>query len=226
MKQIDELPDDVRLEIFDFYMNSYESASSHILSDEFKKSIDAWQTRVQVCRRWRTLVLGSPRRLNLRLVCTPDTPARDTLDIWPALPLMVKGNMASTSGTDNIIAALGQSNRVHQVLLWNLVGWQLEQVLAAMQVPFPELTVFWLFSDPHETLVIPDSFLGGSAPRLRIFTLSDILFPALPKLLLSADHLVELHLIRIPHSGYISPEAMVALLSALSSLEYLYLEFQ
>ena len=43
------------------------------------------------------------------------------------------------SGTDNIIAALGHSNRVCQVILWNLADWQLEEVLAAMQVPFPEL---------------------------------------------------------------------------------------
>jgi len=69
--------------------------------------------------------------------------------------------------------------------------------------------------------------LGGSAPRLQFFALSGIPFSGLPKLLLSATtHLVTLWLENIPHSGYISPEAMVALLSVLSSLELLHLGFQ
>ena len=97
-----------------------------------------------------------------------------------------------------------------------------------MQVPFPELTDLELsISSCSETLpVIPDSFLDGSAPRLRYFCLENITFPGFSKLLLSATHLVDLWLHNIPHSGYISPEAMVALLCALSSLRTLTLEFQ
>jgi hypothetical protein len=87
---------------------------------------------------------------------------------------------------DNIIAALGQSNRVREVFLWDLAGWQLEKVSAAMRVPFPELIDLQLGSNGETVLVIPDSFLHGSAPRLRIFELSGIPFPGLPKLLLSA----------------------------------------
>jgi hypothetical protein len=194
-------------------------------SDEGKTGIEAWQSLVHVCRRWRNLVFGSPRRLNLQLYCTPETPAKDTLGVWPALPLIVAGVVALSSGTDNVIAALGQSNRVCKVFL-DLSGWQLEKVLAAMQVPLPELTAMQLFSDGETLPVIPDSFLGGSAPHLRLFTLHSIPFPGLPKLLLSADHLVYLSLSDIPHSGYISPEAMVAVISVLSSLESFSLEFQ
>ena len=190
--------------------------------------IETWQSLVHVCRRWRGLVLELPRRLNLRLLCTPGTPARDALDIWPALPLIVVGSsMAFSSGTDNVIAALGQSNRVSQVDL-HPSNWQLEEVLAAMQVPLPELTDLLLWSD-DETLpviCIPDSFLNGSAPRLRLLLLFGIPFPGLPKLLLSTTHLVQLRLADIPHSGYISPEAILALLSVLSSLEIFYLGFR
>jgi hypothetical protein len=66
---------------------------------------------------------------------------------------------------DNIIAALGQSNRIRKIYL-NLVDHQLEEVLAAMQVPFPELTVLdlELWSDGETPPVNPDLFLGGSAP--------------------------------------------------------------
>jgi hypothetical protein len=72
------------------------------------------------------------------------------------------------SGTDNVIAALGQSNRVCQVGLWGLAGRQLEEVFAAMQVPFPELTDLRLFPDDETPPVVPGSFLGRSAPRLQI----------------------------------------------------------
>jgi hypothetical protein len=38
---------------------------------------------------------------------------------------------------DNVIKALGQSNRVCQVDLSGFSGWQLEKVFAAMQASFP-----------------------------------------------------------------------------------------
>jgi hypothetical protein len=97
--------------------------------------------------------------------------------------------------------------------------------LAAMQVPFPELTDLWLSSRDKTLPVIPESFLGGSAPRLQYFELDGVPFPGLSNLLLSSDHLVCLFLTNMPPSGYISPEAMAALLSILSSLRTLALEF-
>ena len=214
------LPDDVLLEIFDFYVH-------HTLYPwlSMKANVEGWQSLVHVCRRWRNLVLGSPCRLNLRLFCTPKTLA---LDVWPALPLIIAGggdNMAVSSGTDNIIAALGQSNRVCEVHLKDLAVGQMEKVLGLMQVPFPELTEMRL-SSGDDCCVIPDSFLGGSAPRLRTLDLDGNPFPGLPTLLLSALHLVELGLFNIPHSGYFSPETMVTLISALSSLETLLLGFK
>ena len=218
MNRIDVLPDDVLLEIIEFYVNTR-------LRYEGKWETDSWQTLVHVCRRWRHLIFGSPRHLNLQLHCTHETPTRDKLDVWPALPLIIEGGMIS-SGMDNIIAALGRSNRVRSVFLFSIEDRQLEQVLAAMEVPFPELTELQLISDYGTLPIIPNSFLDGSAPRLRILRLDNSPFPGLPKLLLSATHLVDLHLYDIPHSGYISPEAMVALLSALSSLKNLTLEFQ
>jgi hypothetical protein len=100
----------------------------------------------------------------------------------------------------------------------------LEKLFAAMQVPFPELTDLELTS--YGEVVLPDSFLGGSAPRLRELSLDRIPFPGLPNLLLTAIRLVHLTLWDIPHSGYISPEAMGTALSTLTSLEHLWLGFQ
>jgi hypothetical protein len=53
-----------------------------------------------------------------------------------------------------------------------------------MQVPFPELAALtlYLLQPPSETVpVVPDSLLGGSAPRLRLLTLIGIPFPRLQK---------------------------------------------
>ncbi len=219
MIRIDVLLDDTLLEIFDFYVDIG-------LSLGYKRGIEAWQSLVHVCRRWRNVVFGSPHRLNLRLLCTPKTRARDTLDVWPALPLLIRGFMSLSSGADDIIVALGQTNRVCQVHLWALKDRPLDKVLAAMQVPFPQLTRLHITSNSEAPPVVPDSFLGGSAPHLRFFELDGIPFPGLPKLHLSAIHLAHLGLFNIPHSGYISPEAMAALLSVLSSPESLILRFQ
>jgi hypothetical protein len=72
---------------------------------------------------------------------------------------------------------------------------------------------------------LPDSLFGGSAPRLRKIALVAIPLPEIPKLLLPATHLTLLCLRRIPHSEYISPEAMVTCLINLTSLESLELQF-
>ena len=61
---------------------------------------------------------------------------------------------------------------------------------------------------------------------LQSLTLQSILFPGLAKLLLSATHLVTLHLYDIPHSGYFSPEAIVTPFSALNRLEKLIIRFK
>ena len=196
-----------------------------------KKEIEAWQTLVHVCRRWRTVVFGSPLRLNLELVCTAKTPARDTLDVWPPLPLVIRShdhygtdNDLTTESVNNIITVLERSNRVCQINLEDVLNSHLEKLLAAVQEPFPKLTHLRLssFGGP----VIPDSFLGGSAPRLQDIWLNNIPFPSLPKLLLSATYLVDLHLLDIPHSGYISPEVMATALSTLTCLESVALGFQ
>ena len=140
------------------------------------------------------------------------------------LPLVIWGpGHRLTECTDNIIAVLERSDRVSQIGLMDVPKSCLEDICAAVQGPFPKLTHLLLSSSEP---VIPDSFLGGSAPRLHTIVLDGILFPGLSKLLLSVTHLVHLRLLNIPHSGYISPETMATILSTLPGLEHLCLEFQ
>jgi hypothetical protein len=208
---IDVFPDDVLLEIFDLYVD---------------ENPEAWQSLVHVCRRWRCLVFASPRRLNLRIVCTLGTPVRDRLEIWPALPLLVQGHIHEASSLDNFITALGHRNRVSGINLWDLASSQLTKVWAAMKEPFPELLDLRLRAFDRIAPLEPHLFMGGSTPRLRYLQLERIPFPGLPNFLLSATHLVSLRLYDIPHIGYISPEAMVTCLSMLTSLETLCLEIR
>ena len=206
------LPDVALLEIFDFYVD--------------KEWIGMWVTLVHVCRQWRNVVFGSPRRLDLLLHCTDSTPVRETMDTWPPLPILISGYGREKWGADNIIAALEYDDRIRRIDLFDFPSLQMEKVLAEMHRPFPALKHLILQSGGEIVPVVPTSLLGGSAPRLQTLLLESIPFPGLPKLLLSATHLVELTLRKIPHSGYISPEAMVTCLSVLTRLEKLVIDFE
>jgi hypothetical protein len=216
---IDLLSENDLLEIFDFYMLQARRYPPG--------GIMAWHTLIHVCRYWRKIVFGSPLRLDLKLLCTAKTPVRDTLDVWPALPIRVL-DYGRTLDLDNILAVLEHRDRICEIALYDSPNLLLEKVFAALiREPFPALTQLELVSYPRMTPAVPpDPFSGGSTPRLRHVSLDGITFPELPKLLLSATHLVNLTLATIPHSAYISPEAMVTYLSALTSLEELHLEFQ
>ena len=217
----DLLSDDVLLEIFDFYV------------DQARKNneIEAWHVLVHVCQKWRDVVFESPRRLNIGLVCTERRRVKKMLAVWPPLPIVVKqhGHPTSRWGANNIVAALEQNDRIREIDLWRVPSSPLENVLATMKEPFPALTSLDLQCDDDATpAIIPDSFMGGSAPSLQRLSLRSIsvTFPGFQKLLLSAAHLVNLSLVKVPLSGYISPEVMVTALSTLTRLEQLWLEFQ
>ena len=126
MISVHTLPDDILIAIFDQYVND---AALHLT-----ESGKAWRYLVHVCRRWRSIIFGSPRHLNLHLICQERTPAKDTLDVWPALPLIIHCfYLYRTVIVDNIIAALERSDRVCRIILWDVPSSDLEILLAAMQ---------------------------------------------------------------------------------------------
>ena len=191
--------------------------------------VEKWRTLVHVCRRWRTLVFGSPHHLNVQLFCSIRTPVLAKLDIWPALPIVVYQHHFREQKLDNLIAAIKHNDRVCKIDFYSFFHkWTLEEIVSAMEVPFPALTNLKLTWDKMDGAapVLPDLFLGGYAPRLQHLELDGFSFPALPNLLLSATGLVSLELRRIPHSWHISPDAMVTHLSTLTRLTSLILEFE
>src|SRR6267142_1578608 len=107
------LPDNVLLDIFDFYRE--DPAASRYRPDSFSDTW-RWKTLIQVCRKWRWVIFGSSRRLDLRLVCTDKTPTRTLLDIWPPFYIAItRRYMVNEKSVGNVIAAVGHHDRVSHV---------------------------------------------------------------------------------------------------------------
>src|SRR5712671_2299282 len=217
------LPDDVLVEIF-FYVNNWDIPDLR----------SSWHVLVHVCRRWRSVVFASPRRLNLRLEYEGHRPISEMLDLWPVLPVTLLSSLSvlpTYQRWDNLVAALESEhyNCIREIHIHDMLKPHWERLLASTRKPFPELTHLELsvalLLDSNVLLVLPDSFLGGCAPRLQTLSLDSIPFPPIPKLLLSANGLVTLSIRNIPHSGYISPDAMATALTVMTKLESLELHF-
>ncbi len=218
------LPDDVLLDIFDFY---------RIDCTHFPWT---WITLAHVCPRWRQVIFASPHRLDLQFLCRPRTRVGDLLDFLPpAMPIMISNSFDSPLSesrftTDledgsQVVAAIKQRDRVWWIHLEDLPSSLLEKLVTIMQETFPTLKYVRLWAGDETAPVLPGGFLGGSAPALETFWLRGIPFPELSKILLSTNDLVYCVLERIPDSGYISPAAMAAALSTCTKLEVLIIEF-
>ena len=205
------------LEIFSFYISGERR--------------HGWQTLVHVCRRWRYVALGSPRRLRLYLYCRPSTDQislQRTLDIWHPLPLVL--DIASYPGlasrASGIITALRHTDRIVGIILANIPPCMQKKTIAAMQEPLPKLMHLRMWSSGSSSMEpLPASFLGGSAPQLQSLSLSRVPYLELPKLLSSAHDIVNISVI-MPDSGYISSEDMAACLSSMKRLTKLTLNFE
>jgi hypothetical protein len=212
-KTFSTLLDDVLLELFAFYVDEAEH-------------VDEWHTLIHVCRRWRTIVFASRHRLNLQLLCTSRSPVKEMLDVWPVLPIIISDFYGMEEGADNIIAALEHNDLVREINLQNVPNLLLEGFAALSPEPFPVLTLLRLRPTHGSPPVLPASFLGASAPHLRYLYFDGTPFPAVWELLLSTHDLVTLELWNIPHSGYISPEAMATCLATMTNLSTLRLGFR
>ena len=213
---IDTLPDEVLLGIFDFCMRAYKADLNRL----------RWVRLLHVCRRWRSIVLSAPVRLDLQTLYQCRRPTREILDILPALPIVIWMSHLHHEMEENAITALGHKNRVSGVWVRGDSNSALERIAEAMKHPFPILTRLAIESTDQTAMVLPDSLLGGCGARLRSLRLHNVTFSALPKLLLSTTGLVELGFSHLTHSRWISPEEMVDCLSSLTVLEQFRLEFK
>ena len=192
-----------------------------------------WHRLIHVCRKWRSLVLASPRRLDLQLVYTFKRKAcvmKQALDRWPTLPIAISyawnytGRPPLTLEDEiNVTFALYHPNRIRHINLF-LTGSLLLEIGAQS---FPALEYLWLRSSnlTESPLTLPVGFLGGSAPRLRQICIDGVIFPSLPLLLSSTRDLVSLRLSSVSRSAYFSPETLSIGLSAATRLKSLHIDF-
>ena len=222
---IESLPDNVLFDIFSFY---------RLAVMRFRDCAWDWHTLAHVCHRWRRIILTSPHLLDLRLTCTERTPVVEMLDAFPTFPIIIDYQHNApppyhiSQDWGNIFAALGHRDQARWISLSRLTSRLLGVFVTMMQKPFPALTFLELRSDDgidEMVQVLPDTFLGRSAPRLQYLILQGVPFPALPALLFSASDLLSLHLTDIPSTGYISPEALATGLSTLPRLTWLRITF-
>jgi hypothetical protein len=234
---VNNLPDNVLLEIFSFYLYDTDPDRDSYFRDTRKWQ--TWRILAHICQRWRRIIFSSPRRLNLHVICTPGTPVRKNLAFWPVvLPIILDYYPKPFCGSgsldpddeDNIIFVLEHARRVRRIEILEVsTGALIEQVFTVMQRSFPVLTdldLRWTtvdFSTPFP--IIPRRFLGGSAPRLQYLRFQLFSFPEFPTFLWSAHNLTTLKLKDIYHIGHISPEAMVRGLPGLTGLGYLSISF-
>jgi F-box-like len=153
---IGSLPDNVLLDIFDFYRTPSPYTDRR------------WHALAHVCRRWRYIVFASPLRLNLRLKCNANTPVKKTLDVWPrGFPIIIEEMRPRLplSGA-NIIAALEHHDRVSEITLLYTTSTLLKRLYKVMKKPYSVLTCLHLDFDKKSAPVVPDTFMGRSAPQL------------------------------------------------------------
>jgi F-box-like len=182
---IDILPDDILLDILHLYIESQSHSNPWI---------ETWDSLVYVCRRWRNVVLESPRRLNLRLLYTIRSPASGWMSGWRHPVPRSYSLIPAHHGTWT--TSFRYYDRSGILQLQCLPSSLMESVSEAMQGPFSELTKLELKLSTSDDIVdhraplagVPasSSFLGGSGPRLRSLYFEGVPFPGLPKLLLSS----------------------------------------
>ncbi|KAH9010352.1 hypothetical protein EDB83DRAFT_426935 [Lactarius deliciosus] len=205
---IGELPDNVFLNIFRYYLDV---------------SPRQWPRLVHICRRWRRIVFASRQILRLRIFCTHGTPVLETLRSWPAMPIVVQygGSQElappAPEDEDNIIVALKESDRVSSI---NLTATKsLLKKLSAIERPFSELDDLVLLFQDSVPLTLPSAFLW--CPRLRCLHLTGTAFPAILRLLYSSTNLVDLQLYDVLNPLYFSPEVLIDALSGMAQLRSL-----
>ena len=101
-----------------------------------------WYKLVQVCRRWRYLIISSALHLRLYLLCTHGTPVADMLAHSPPFPLFINLNTEfyypTAEDEEGIMLALQQRDRVRRIRLQQPIK-RLHNLMAAIVGEFPVL---------------------------------------------------------------------------------------
>src|SRR5713226_1941040 len=186
-----------------------------------------WYRLVQVCRRWRYLILESASHLRLSLVCAPGTPVTDMLAHSPPLPLIIDylddNNDINVKDEEGLIYALQQRDRVRRIRIMKPVPI-LEKLIINFDGEFPILEYLLIQHQRYlrpvtwgnRNLSLPETF---RAPNLHHLVLMNFAIPIGSPLIVTMGNLVTLSLSMIPPSAYFHPNALLLRLSLMPQLE-------
>jgi len=226
---ISVLPDDVLLEIFDFYRREDAPAWDH----------EGWYKLAHTSRRWRNIIFSCPSRLHVHLYCTYGSPVADMLSHSPPFPLIIDYDgrqPLSAKDEEGALLALQKHDRVRYIHLYASTT-VLDKLFAAMNGPFLLLEDLELFiehsnADEDESEGdkpgrprLPQSFQAPHLRQLDLSRVGDVTEVRLP-LLTSLISLVHLALVGIPTSSYLPLDYLASCLSLMPQLEYIGLVFE
>jgi hypothetical protein len=219
------LNDDVLLNIFHLYQLDVQDEYEGYPMSSWRGQ-RWWYKLAHVSRHWRYVILGSPLRLDLHLVCTYGVPVADMLAHSPPLPLTVlytvPGRKMTAEDEEGALLALSHCDRVHRVAL-RMPAPDWGKFITALDDQFPTLDRLYMRSQDKDTsLVLPQGF---QAPNLHHLTLWYIALPMRSPLLTTTGGLVSLRLVGIPRSAYFSPGYILTWLSLLPQLKILVIIF-
>jgi len=221
------LNDDALLNIFELYPLDILESYHDVIFHPNWNTARWWYKLAQVCRRWRYLILLSPVRLGLHLVCTYDTPVADMLEHSPPLPIIVNyldEDRETTAGDEEaILLALQYHDRVRRIGLRMPVTNLLKPIMAMdEQFPVLEHLFIWPPSEGDMTLMLPTKF---QAPVLRQLSLTYVSLPMGSPLLTVATGLTYLELWNMPPAAFFPPSYLATRLSSMTQLESLSIGF-
>ena len=225
------LNDDCLLRIFSLYqpplLDEDEIVDIRILQGGEWGRKRWWYKLVQVCRRWRYLILQSAAHLGVCLVCTYGTPVADMLAHSPPLPLVIDtvDNFQDISAEDEerITFVLQHSDRVRRIR-FRMPSSNLQNLILAMDKEFPILEYLYIAPPTkHSTTVVFQKTVR--APQLRQLILINLAIPIGSPLIVTALGLVTLALDYIHPSAYFSPHDLLIQLSPMPQLETLGITF-
>ena len=221
------LDDDALLTIFYLYQLVFEELYDDITNCPDWDNARWWYKPAQVCQRWRHLILASPARLGLHLVCTYGTPVANMLTHSPPLPLIINYldpvRQTSIHDEENILLALQYRDRLRRIGLV-MPAQNLPKFIKAIDGQFPVLERLFIWpqtQDDDVSLMLPTTF---QAPHLGMLSTSAL--PVGSFLLTTTFGLTSLELYEIPLSAYFYPSNLVVRISCMPQLEGLSISYR
>ncbi|KAI0288663.1 hypothetical protein BC826DRAFT_658724 [Russula brevipes] len=193
--RVNSLPNELLLEIFDFYRLNQDEDYWECWKRKFR-----WFRLTHVCRRWRCVVLAWFSRLDVTLLVTNNNPGHiKTIFSHRLAPLPIVIDYTSlcdktTKDLGRVLAALKRCDRVRGITFRGTSG-DFDKCLKATKRPFPSLQSLELREKTAARMIyLPTTFLGGSVSKLRRLSLHGVSAPLSMLLSTSATTLLDLHL--------------------------------